>query len=260
MMMMMSLSSPFVQTDVTPVAVRSVLLDAYAETVRYGFSVKPLPVGGSELPEAERTANRAYWLQALGMNPTVGALRYPTQVHGDAWFKASETVHAEADGIWLDVPNIPAVVFSADCTPVLLYAPDIHQAMALHCGWKSTAQRLAAKGAAHLVAQGADVAKLIAVIGPALSTAGFEVDEDVITQLQPTLPAETDATVWMTHKPITGKYHVSVPQVNALQLQVVGVEVANIELLPFATDTHPGLFWSFRAGDWQRQGSFLQLL
>ena len=237
---------------------RSKLLDAYADKVAYGFSVKPKPVAGIELSEKEQTKNRAYWLHAMGIDANVAKLRYPTQVHGDQWFQASTTVHAEADGIWLDVPKLPAVVFSADCTPVFLYAPDIHQGMALHCGWRSTAQSLAQKVAKHLIAQGAAVSELIAVIGPALSFDGFEVDEPVIEQLKATIsPALVDSSFWAVTNEQTQKWHASVPMVNALQLEAIGVE--NVEILPFTTDTNPDWFWSFRAGDWQRQGSFLML-
>ena len=236
---------------------RSKLFDAYADKLAYGFSVKPTPVAGIELSADELIENRAYWLGNLGIPADISTLRYPTQVHGDRWFQASKTVHAEADGIWLDQPQLPAVVFSADCTPVMLYAPDIHQGMVLHCGWKSTAQSLAAKGAKHLVAQGADVTELIAVIGPALSFDGFEVGEEVIEQLMSTLPEKTDQLFGARINEETNKWHASVPMVNALQLGAIGVE--NVEILPFATDTNPEWFWSFRAGDWQRQGSFLML-
>ena len=236
---------------------RSKFFDAYADKLAYGFSVKPKPVAGISLNTDDLIENRTYWLKALGIDEDVSTLRYPTQVHGDQWFQASQTVHAEADGIWLDQPQLPAVVFSADCTPVMLYAPDIHQGMALHCGWKSTAQSLAAKGAKHLVAQGADVSKLIAVIGPALSLDGFEVGDEVIDQLKATLLESVDPSVWGTINVKTNKWHANVPRVNALQLEAIGVE--HVEILPFATDTNPEWFWSFRAGDWQRQGSFLML-
>jgi hypothetical protein len=36
--------------------------------------------------------------------------------------------------------------------------------------------------------------------------------------------------------------------------------VRRLERLAIATDTHPDRLWSFRAGDWQRQGTFLELL
>ncbi len=247
------------ETMIAQDLLRSNLLDAYADKVRYGFSIKPTPVAGEHLSLADQAANRADWLALFNMNDSDDAatLRYPTQIHGDQWFQASTTVHAPADGIWLDTPYLPAVVFSADCTPVFLYAPDIHQGMALHCGWKGTAQCLAAKAAKHLIAQGAAAAELIAVIGPALSFDGFEVGFEVITQLKATLPLTSDPSAWSGVNPETNNWHASVPMVNALQLGAIGVK--QVELLPFATDTHPDWFWSFRAGDWQRQGSFFML-
>jgi YfiH family protein len=244
----------------TPTLIQSPVLEPYRERLRYGFTTKPYFVGGSEAGHDELLRHRTYWLHALGMGRTRHPLRFPVQVHGDAYFLASQVYSQAADAIVLDEPNLPAVVFSADCTPVLLYAPDIHQAALVHCGWKSTALGLAAKMASYLVSAGADASQLRAVIGPALSQNGFEIDADVQTTLASSMPADLPAHLWSRHDVERQKYYASVPEVNRQQLLAVGVQPAHMDCLPYATDTHPELFWSFRAGDWQRQGSFMMLL
>jgi copper oxidase (laccase) domain-containing protein len=105
---------------------------------------------------------------------------------------------------------------------------------------------------------GADRSQLIAVIAPALSLDGFEIDADVLAQLQASIAWETQG-LWYRrsiHHPT--KFHADVPFVNELQLRHAGVR--SLERLAMATDTHPDLLWSFRSGDWQRQGTFLELL
>lgn len=242
-------------------SIQSTLLNTYSHRLRYGFSTKPYFVAGTEAGQDELFRHRRYWLQAFGMGRTRHPLRLPVQVLGDVSFNATQAYSQPADAIVLDAPELPAVVFSADCTPVLLYAPDVHCGAVIHCGWKSTAQQLATKMVKRLhQAHGANPAEMIAVIGPALSQAGFEIDADVYTQLQASLPPHTDASVWAYQHAETHKYHASVPTINRLQLEQAGLLPQHIECLPYATDTHDTLFWSFRSGDWQRQGSFMMLL
>ena len=234
----------------------SVLLDAYTHCLRYGFSTKPNFVAGVEADASLLDEHRHAWLRTFGMNPK--KIAYPTQVHGNDYFAVSQAQHGDVDAILVDLPHHPAVVFSADCTPVVLYAPDIHQGAVVHCGWKSTALGLAPKMVGVLVEAGAEVSQLIAVIAPALSLDGFEIEADVLAQLQSSIAWERQG-LWYrgsAHQP--DKFHADVPFVNELQLRQSGVR--RIERLAIATDTHPDLLWSFRSGDWQRQGTFLELL
>ena len=236
--------------------IESVLLDAYAHRLRYGFSTKPDFVAGTEADASLLDEHRQAWLRAFGMTPT--KLAYPTQVHGDDYFAVSQAQHGNVDAILVDQPEHPAVVFSADCTPVILYAPDIHQGAVVHCGWKSTALGLAPKMVDVLVEAGADVFQMIAVIAPALSLDGFEIDADVLAELQASIAWESQGLWYRRSTHHANKYHADVPFVNELQLRHAGVR--RVERLAMATDTHPDLLWSFRSGDWQRQGSFLELL
>ncbi len=234
----------------------SVLLEAYTHRLRYGFSTKPDFVAGVEADASLLDEHRQAWLKRFSMNPD--KLAFPTQVHGADYFAVSQAQHGNVDAILVDQPHSPAVVFSADCTPVILYAPDIHQGAVVHCGWKSTALGLAPKMVDVLVKAGADVSQIIAVIAPALSLDGFEIDADVLTELQASIPWESQGLWYRRSVHLPTKFHADVPFVNELQLRHAGVR--RLERLAMATDTHPDLLWSFRSGDWQRQGTFLELL
>ena len=234
----------------------SILLEQYTPRVRYGFSTKPDFVAGLEGDPSVLQQHRQAWLKRFGMNPT--RLAFPTQVHGADYFAVSHAQQGEADAILVDHSHHPAVVFSADCTPIILYAPDIHQGALVHCGWKSTALGLAPKMVDVLANAGADRSQLIAVIAPALSLDGFEIDADVLAQLQASIAWETQGLWYRRSIHHPAKFHADVPFVNELQLRQAGVR--RIERLAAATDTHADLLWSFRSGDWQRQGTFLELL
>jgi copper oxidase (laccase) domain-containing protein len=58
-----------------------------------------------------------------------------------------------------------------------------------------------------------------------------------------------------THR---SKFHADIPFINELQLREVGVR--RIERSAHATNTHRELFWSYRAGEDERQGTFLELI
>ena len=55
------------------------------------------------------------------------------------------------DGLITDEPGVALTVFSADCTPVLLYDPVRRAAGAVHAGWRGTAAGIAAKAAEKMV-------------------------------------------------------------------------------------------------------------
>ena len=236
--------------------IQSVLLDLYSHSLRYGFSLRPDYVAGSEADFSVLEQNRVAWLERFGMATT--CLATPTQVHGDDYFAVSQAQTGEVDAILLDETQKPAVVFSADCTPVILYAPDIHQGAVVHCGWKSTALGLAPKMAGVLAQKGANLQHLVAVIAPALSLQAFEIEADSLEALQASIAWESAGIWYRKSTEQSHKFQADVPFVNELQLRHIGVR--RIERLAYATDTHPDLLWSFRAGAWERQGTFLELL
>ncbi len=50
----------------------------------------------------------------------------------------------DTDGLITDEPNIPLVVFSADCVPILMVEPHKRVIAAVHAGWRGTLKRIAA--------------------------------------------------------------------------------------------------------------------
>jgi hypothetical protein len=101
---------------------------------------------------------------------------YGRQVHGATVRRATEPPGparpaAEEDGQATALTGHPALVFVADCTPVLLVAGD--GVAALHCGWRGTAAGIVAEGVATLSGH------LTALIGPGARGCCYEVGEEV---------------------------------------------------------------------------------
>jgi len=99
---------------------------------------------------------------------------YGWQVHGATVRRATgrrPRPTAQEDGQVTALIGHPALVFVADCTPVLLVADE--GVAALHCGWRGTAAGIVAEGVAALSGH------VTALIGPGARGCCYEVGEEV---------------------------------------------------------------------------------
>jgi polyphenol oxidase len=106
---------------------------------------------------------------------------YGIQVHGTRVRRATEPPGAvrpaaEEDGQATALPDAAALVFVADCLPVLLAGDGA--VAALHCGWRGLAGGIVAEGVAAL-RELAGEGPITAAIGPGARACCYEVSEDV---------------------------------------------------------------------------------
>ena len=132
------------------------------------------------------------------------------------------------DALVTDVPEVCIAVSTADCVPVLLYAPDVKAVAAVHAGWRGTVLRIAGKTVRILMDEyGADPRLMKAGIAPSIGP-GFE--------MSCILKRDAD----------TGKAHIDLWEANRLQLLTEGLSAGNIELAGICTYAHPDEFFSAR--------------
>jgi purine-nucleoside/S-methyl-5'-thioadenosine phosphorylase / adenosine deaminase len=110
---------------------------------------------------------------------------YGIQVHGTRVRRATEPPGparpaVEEDGQATALPDAAALVFVADCLPVLLAGDGA--VAALHCGWRGLAGGIVAEGIAALRELGAGGA-ISAAIGPGARGCCYEVGEEIHAQL-----------------------------------------------------------------------------
>jgi polyphenol oxidase len=139
---------------------------------------------------------------------------YGRQVHGARVRRATEPPseqrpYAEEDGQATALDDAAAIVFTADCLPVLLAAEG--GVAALHCGWRPLAAGIVAEGVAALRDIGA-AGSIQAAIGPGARGCCYEVGEEVHTQF-----ADYDARC--------GERNLDLAKVARAQLEAQGVEV-----------------------------------
>ncbi|MDA0163690.1 peptidoglycan editing factor PgeF [Solirubrobacter ginsenosidimutans] len=106
---------------------------------------------------------------------------YGRQVHGTTVRRATEPPSAERpyteeDGQATALTDAAAIVFTADCLPVLLAAPG--GVAALHCGWRPLAGGIVAEGVRAL-REVAGESEIVAALGPAARGCCYEVGEEV---------------------------------------------------------------------------------
>lgn len=198
---------------------------------------------------------------ALGYDPR--AMVSTRQIHSaiirtagdtDAGLHLSGPVPYECDGLITDQPGRPLIVYSADCIPVLLYAPDVHAVAALHAGWRGTAADIAAHGVKRLQAVfGADPQQMIAAIGPGISSCCFSTHDDV-PQAMLTAFGRGVNTFIVPEPNSPGRFHVDLKAINSWRLQTAGVPTANIAVSPECTCCLPDKYWSHRASGGNRGG------
>lgn len=119
--------------------------------------------------------NRAQLSLALGLQK---APQWLEQIHGVKVVNAkSDGVVRTADGSFSNQPAQPCLVMTADCLPILLCDKQGTQVAALHCGWRSLAKGICARGLQKFSAKPGDI---LAYLGPAISQPHFEVGVDVL--------------------------------------------------------------------------------
>lgn len=108
----------------------------------------------------------------------------PNQVHSCDVAIADKSFYpvVEADAIVSFIPGVTVGVVTADCVPVLLYAPDIGAVAAVHAGWKGTLGGILDNTVSVLAANGAEESLIKAVFGPSISMPNYEVDEGLAEQ------------------------------------------------------------------------------
>ncbi len=145
------------------------------------------------------------------------------------------------DGLVTNTPGLALVVFTADCTPVLLHDPVTGAVGAVHAGWKGTAQDIVGNAVDAMVKHfGTDPKNIRAAIGPNIGQCCFETDGDVPQALLETYGQEVAGYI----RQVNEKYYVNLKAVNAYALQRRGV--THIEISQECTRCDTDRFWSAR--------------
>lgn len=171
------------------------------------------------------------------------------QIHSDKITLIDETftfdTPPECDALITNRPNIPLMVMSADCTPILLYDP-VHKAIGVvHAGRAGALNEILPKT---ILAMGLEFnttpSDVNVVLGPSISGCCYEINS--------TIAEETEAKGYPEAlRYENGKVFLDVNTILRMQLNRIGIE--KVEVIEECTACHHDRYFSYRA-DQQHTG------
>lgn len=197
--------------------------------------------------------NRELLAEAIGIDPE--QFLAPFQAHGDKiavvkfafqlWEEERQTAFLQGvDAVMTNCPGVCPVISTADCVPILLYAPDVPAVAAVHAGWRGTIRQIVAKTVKKMVSTyHCDPKQIQAGIGPFIGKDAFEVGEEVADAFR---ASGADLSVIAFRHPASGKMHIDLGEANRLQLLAAGLLPERIEMANICTYTACDDFFSAR--------------
>lgn len=228
-------------------------------TTPHGFTTRLGGVSGGRLSSLNLGTHRGdtrenveenYRLlgKALGFLPQKAVLTHQThtdivlQVDSRQWGAGLYApALPECDALITNTPGTALVVFTADCTPILLFDPVTGAVGAAHAGWRGTAKGIGEKTVdAMVTAYGCKRSDIRAAIGPNIGQCCFQTDADVPNAMREVYGEAAEPYI----RQESNKYYVNLKAINALSLQQAGVK--EIEIATECTACQPDIFWSHR--------------
>jgi polyphenol oxidase len=200
---------------------------------------------------ADVQTNRERLAAQIGQRPV-----FLQQVHGVTSVQLNTTTPQglAADACWSRDPGVVCTIMVADCLPVLLADAAGRWVAAAHAGWRGLAglgvssqtkrQGVLESLWADLQLAGADVADVMAWLGPCIGPQAFEVGPEVRAAFD-----DGSLQVQALFKPTShGKFMVDLAGLARVRLQALGVTcvLGNDSSLPWCTVSNSALFFSHR--------------
>lgn len=182
------------------------------------------------------------------------------QIHSDIVRVINETnlaEFAEGDAFITNVANIPLMIFTADCVPILLFDNDTCVVGAVHAGWKGTYKNIVSKTIEKMkLNYNVNEKNLKAIIGPSIGPCCYEVSDDLIEKFQSKYKGE-----YVIYHKEKNKYHLNLWELNKLMLLNAGILNENIFSLDLCTSCNSDKFYSYRKNEktLKRIGSIIQI-
>ncbi|MDE6097651.1 MAG: polyphenol oxidase family protein [Muribaculaceae bacterium] len=137
----------------------------------------------------------------------------------------------DTDAVVTRVPGLRIGIRTADCIPLLLYAPDIGAIAAIHAGWRGSLGGIATRTVSVLQGIGADVSLLQAAFGPGICVSCYEVSAELAEEFRKAGFSDC----------IAGTRHLDLEAVNRRRLTDMGVPPENIRPKSRCTFETPAL-------------------
>ena len=146
------------------------------------------------------------------------------------------------DALFTQLPGVVISITTADCVPLLFYAPEKKVIAVAHAGWRGTCAGIAAKTIETLVGKfDLSPEDIFVVAGPSISPSVYEVGRDVVEEFQ-----KNDWNLSDIFSQNDGKIFLNLWKANEISLLGSGLQKNNIEFLCRCTFTESENFFSAR--------------
>ncbi|EKE43883.1 hypothetical protein OCGS_1864 [Oceaniovalibus guishaninsula JLT2003] len=198
--------------------------------------------------------NRSRAAAALGIDKD--ALMGVTQVHSaDAVVVDRFTAETmSADAVVTSDPAIAVAVLTADCLPILMGDPQARVVAAVHAGWRGALAGVTDAALAAMERLGARRERTLAVIGPAISQAAYEVGPELFDAFT----AEDGDNARFFAQGKGDRLQFDLPAYGLHRLRAAGIGGA--EWTRHCTYRDPARFFSYRRSVHDKQADYGRLL
>jgi hypothetical protein len=208
--------------------------------------------------EPERVAeNRRRMSQRLGVPADNLVSLY--QVHSaevvvvDAPFALAD--RPKADGMVTRVPRLALGIATADCGPILFADPANGVVGAAHAGWKGALAGVVEATVAAMERLGAERTRIVAVLGPTIAQAAYEVGPDFLARFRDEAPG---ADTFLVDGDRPGHAQFDLPGFILSRLAEAGIGKASS--LGLCTYADPERFYSYRRTTHRREPDYGRLV
>lgn len=164
----------------------------------------------------------------------------------------------DGDAIITNEKNVPLLILTADCVPVVL-VDKVNKAVGLvHAGWRGTYGKICSETLQSMKENyNTNTEDVVAIIGPSIGKCCYEVSYDLVEKFSALLP-NADEKIYEIRDE---KYYLDLWEINTQILKEFGVLKSNIINMNICTSCNCNRFFSYRKHDKtpKRIGTFIEI-
>lgn len=204
------------------------------------------------LDDVNRVLKNEFTLKNLSKNK---------QIHSNIVNKIDKTnigQIVDGDAIITNEKNVPLVILTADCVPVVLVDTENKAVGLAHAGWRGTYGKICEETLKSMKeSYNTNPENLIAIIGPSIGNCCYEVSYDLVEKFEKLLP-NIDEKIYEVRDE---KYYLNLWEINTVILKEFGVLKSNIINMNICTSCNCDRFFSYRKHQKtpKRIGTFIEI-
>ena len=188
---------------------------------------------------------------------TTSNLIYTNQVHGNNVKVVNENscLNEEFDALVTNKKNVPLMIFTADCVPLIFFDNNKEVIALAHAGWKGTFSKIS-QNVVEIMRDvyNCSVKNINVVIGPHITLNNYEVSKELVEKF-------AELNIPNYYKICDKKYYLDLATINIQVLENIGILSSNILNSNFCTVDNNDKFFSYRKdnGTENRIGTIIEL-